>query len=214
MINARAETLAEKPAFRGLLGNRRCLVPADGFYEWRKGGKRKGPMRFKLKSGEPFAFAGLWDSWKQPDGSSLCTYTIVTTEPHDVLRPIHDRMPAILSNDDAQKWLAVDDEIAHALTAKPPCMMERYKGYWITGSAVPGPPYTRYWETLGTVLKDGRSGSIVNVSKNLAFQAQGHSPLQLWLIVNGTPGPKVKPVALAFIQSALQTPWSDRLDIL
>ena len=63
MINARAETLAEKPAFRGLLGNRRCLVLADGFYEWRKGGKRKGPMRFKLKSGEPFAFAGLWDTW-------------------------------------------------------------------------------------------------------------------------------------------------------
>ena len=81
MINARAETLAEKPAFRGLLGNRRCLVLADGFYEWRKGGKRKGPMRFKLKSGEPFAFAGLWDTWKQPDGNLLRTYTIVTTEP-------------------------------------------------------------------------------------------------------------------------------------
>ena len=65
-------------------------------------------MRFKLKSGEPFTFAGLWDSWKQPDGSLLRTYTIVTTEPNDVLRPIHDRMPAMLSNDDALKWLAVD----------------------------------------------------------------------------------------------------------
>jgi putative SOS response-associated peptidase YedK len=116
MINARAETLAEKPAFKDLLEKRRCLVLADGFYEWRKEGKRKVPMRFKLKSGEPFTFAGLWDIWKQPDGSLLRTYTIVTTEPNDVLRPIHNRMPAMLSNDDALKWLAVDDEIAHALT--------------------------------------------------------------------------------------------------
>ena len=70
-----------------LLGNRRCLVLADGFYEWRKDGKGKVPMRFILKSGEPFAFAGLWDTWKQPDGSLLRTYTIVTTEPNDVLTP-------------------------------------------------------------------------------------------------------------------------------
>ena len=129
MINARAETLAEKPAFRGLLGNRRCLVLADGFYEWRTEGKEKVPMRFKLKSGEPFAFAGLWDSWKQPDGSSLRTYTIVTTEPNDVLRPIHNRMPAMLSNDDAQKWLAVDDEIAHALTLLKPFPADAMEGY-------------------------------------------------------------------------------------
>ena len=79
MINARAETLTERPAFKHLLGTRRCLVLADGFYEWRKEGKDKVPMRFKLKSGESFAFAGLWDSWKQPDGNLLRTYTIVTT---------------------------------------------------------------------------------------------------------------------------------------
>ena len=79
MINARGETIAEKPSFKWLLARRRCLVLADGFYEWRKEGKRKVPMRFKLKSGELFAFAGLWDSWKQPDGSLLRTYTIVTT---------------------------------------------------------------------------------------------------------------------------------------
>ena len=88
-------------------------------------------MRFKLKSGDPFAFAGLWDIWKQPDGSLLRTYTIVTTEPNDILRPIHNRMPAMLSNDNAQKWLAVDDEIAHALTLLKPyqsetATMERY----------------------------------------------------------------------------------------
>ena len=86
--HARAATLAEKPAFKNLLETRRCLVLADGFYEWRKEGKGKVPMRFKLKSGEPFAFAGLWDSWKQPDGNLLRTYTIVTTEPDDVLRAI------------------------------------------------------------------------------------------------------------------------------
>ena len=91
MINARAETLAEKPSFKRLLGKRRCLVLADGFYEWRKEGKRKVPMRFKLKSNEPFTFAGLWDAWKQPDGNLLRTYTIVTTEPNDVLKPIHNR---------------------------------------------------------------------------------------------------------------------------
>ena len=144
MINARAETLAEKPAFKDLLGKRRCLVLADGFYEWRKEGKGKVPMRFKLKSGEPFAFAGLWDTWKSPDGNLLRTYTIVTTEPNDVLRPIHNRMPAMLSNGDAQKWLADNDEIAHALTLLKPfpadamehlkCDPEKREKFELTGS--------------------------------------------------------------------------------
>ena len=111
-----SKSLAEKPAFKDLLGKRRCLVLADGFYEWRKEGKGKVPMRFKLKSGEPFTFAGLWDSWKQPDGSLLRTYTIVTTEPNDVLRPIHNRMPVMLTNDDARRWLAVD-QISQALSS-------------------------------------------------------------------------------------------------
>ena len=86
-------------------------------------------MRFKLKSGQPFAFAGLWDSWKQPDGSSLRTYTIVTTESNKVLRPIHNRMPVMLSNDDALRWLALDDEIAHALTLLKPYPPEKMEGY-------------------------------------------------------------------------------------
>ena len=132
MINARGETIGEKPSFKWLLARRRCLVLADGFYEWRKEGKQKVPMRFKLKSGEPFAFAGLWDSWKQPDGSLLRTYTIVTTEPNDVLRPIHNRMPVMLSNDDAQKWLAVDDEIAHALSLLKPYPPEKMEGYEVS----------------------------------------------------------------------------------
>jgi putative SOS response-associated peptidase YedK len=129
MINARAETLAEKPSFKWLLARRRCLVLADGFYEWRKEGKGKVPMRFILKSGESFTFAGLWDSWKQPDGSLLRTYTIVTTEPNDVLRLIHNRMPVMLSNDDAQKWLTVDDEIARALTLLKPFPADATEGY-------------------------------------------------------------------------------------
>jgi putative SOS response-associated peptidase YedK len=112
MINARAETLAEKPSFKRLLKGRRCLVLAYGFFEWRKEGKRKVPMRFRLKSGEAFSFAGLWDSWKQSDGNLLRTYTIVTTEPNEVMRPIHNRMPVMLSHVDALNWLAVDDEIA------------------------------------------------------------------------------------------------------
>jgi len=129
LINARAETLAKKPSFKGLLGKHRCLVLADGFYEWRKEGKRKVPMRFRLKSGEPFSFAGLWDTWKQTDGTPLRTYTIVTTEPNDVLRPIHNRMPVMLTNHDAIEWLAVDDEIAHALTLLKPYPPEKMEGY-------------------------------------------------------------------------------------
>jgi putative SOS response-associated peptidase YedK len=132
MINARGETIAEKPSFKWLLARRRCLVLADGFYEWRKEGKQKIPMRFKLKSGEPFAFAGLWDSWKQPDGNLLRTYTIITTEPNDILRPIHNRMPVMLSNDDAQKWLAVDDEIAHAFSLLKPFPADAMEGYEVS----------------------------------------------------------------------------------
>ena len=94
-----------------------------------EGRKGQGSHARQAQSGEPFAFAGLWDTWKQPDGTLLRTYTIVTTEPNDVLRPIHDRMPAMLSNDDAQKWLAVDDEIAHALTLLKPYPPEKMEGY-------------------------------------------------------------------------------------
>jgi putative SOS response-associated peptidase YedK len=95
----------------------------------RKEGERKFPMRFKLKSGEPFTFAGLWDSWKQPDGNLLRTYTIVTTGPNDVLLPIHNRMPVMLSDDDALKWLSVDEEIADALSLLKPYPADKMEGY-------------------------------------------------------------------------------------
>jgi putative SOS response-associated peptidase YedK len=128
MINARAETLAEKPSVKRLLKGRRCLVLADSFYEWRKEEKRKVPMRFKLKSGDPFTFAGLWDSWKQPDGKILRTYVIVTTDANDLIQPIHNRMPVMLNHDDAVNWLVGDDEIAHALVLLKPYPPEKMDG--------------------------------------------------------------------------------------
>ena len=128
MINARAETLAEKASFKRLLENRRCLVLANGFYEWRKEGKGKVPMWFKLKSGAPFVFAGLWDGWKKPDGEMLRTYTVVTTEPNEVLAPIHNRMPVILRDCDALQWVS-GDEIDHAQDLLKPFPAELMEGY-------------------------------------------------------------------------------------
>ena len=105
MINARAETLAVKPAFRVALRNRRCLVVADGFYEWQQRGRGKQPYRIVLKSGEPFGFGGLWDTWTSPEGEAIRTCTIVTTEANELLRPIHDRMPVILTPEAEGVWL-------------------------------------------------------------------------------------------------------------
>lgn len=107
MINARAETLAEKPAFRTAARVRRCLIPADGFYEWRKDfDGSKTPMRIHLKDHEPFAFAGLWEEWRNPDtGDPLRSCTIITTSPNELMESIHDRMPAILRKEDQQHWL-------------------------------------------------------------------------------------------------------------
>ncbi|PLS15002.1 hypothetical protein CVD28_25110 [Bacillus sp. M6-12] len=104
MINARAETLDEKVSFKRLLSKRRCLIPADGFYEWKKAEKNKQPFHIRLKSGEPFAFAGLWDSW-QRDGQTLHTCTIITTEANELMQEIHHRMPVILTKEAEKEWL-------------------------------------------------------------------------------------------------------------
>ena len=109
MINARAETLAKRPAFRTALQRRRCLVVADGFYEWASLGNHRIPMRVTLKSGEPFAFAGLWERWKAPSGEDILSCTIITTGPNDVMQPVHDRMPVILSEQDHDAWLDPDN---------------------------------------------------------------------------------------------------------
>jgi putative SOS response-associated peptidase YedK len=105
MINARAETLTELRSFKLLVDRRRCIIPADGFYEWRKEGKRKVPMWVYLKSKEPFALAGLWDEWRKPDGKKLESFTIITMEPNELIQPIHNRMPVILQTEDEQQWL-------------------------------------------------------------------------------------------------------------
>jgi putative SOS response-associated peptidase YedK len=133
MINARAETLAQKSSFKELLPSHRCLVLSDGFYEWRRDGKEKFPMRFKLNSGEPFTFAGLWDSWRQPDGKLLRSYAIITTEANAILRPIHDRMPVMLSEEDALKWLdAKGQEVGRTLALLKPFPAEKMAGYEVS----------------------------------------------------------------------------------
>ena len=105
MINARSETAATKPAFRDPLTNRRCLVPADGFYEWQKTGKVRQPYCFEVNDRELFAFAGLWDRWKDPSGQWVRTCSILTTGPNAVTSSVHDRMPVILNVDDYDLWL-------------------------------------------------------------------------------------------------------------
>jgi len=105
MINARAETVAEKPAFRAALRARRCLVLADGFYEWQQLGTRKQPHHIRMRDGRPFAFAGLWERWTPPDGDPVESCTIITTVPNEVVAPIHDRMPVILAPADLDRWL-------------------------------------------------------------------------------------------------------------
>ena len=107
LINARAETLAEKPSFRGSFKYKRCLVLADGFYEWRKepGTKTKTPMYLRMKNKKPFAFAGLWDTWHSSDGSEIRTFTIITTEPNILVEEIHNRMPVILPKIAYSDWL-------------------------------------------------------------------------------------------------------------
>ena len=111
MINARAESLAEKPSFRNAYRRRRCLILADGFYEWKQnpGMKSKQPIYIRLKDDQPFAFAGLWELWNSPDGSEIRSCTIITTQPNALLEPIHNRMPVILPPDAYKLWNAPDD---------------------------------------------------------------------------------------------------------
>lgn len=105
LINARAETVTEKPSFRSAFRHRRCLVIADGFYEWQRQDGKKQPFYFRLQNGQPFAFAGLWERWKSSDREEIQSCTILTTEANNLLRPIHDRMPVILDSKDYDLWL-------------------------------------------------------------------------------------------------------------
>lgn len=115
MINARAETVAEKPAFRTAIRRRRCLVPADGFYEWKRTNGRKQPFYIRMRGGRAFAFAGLWDSWEGPEDGIVLSCAILTTGPNELLRPIHDRMPVIVSPREYELWLSPEVRDPHLL---------------------------------------------------------------------------------------------------
>lgn len=133
MINARAETIAEKPAYRAAFRRRRCLVAADGFYEWQKSGRKKQPYFIHLRDGRPLGFAGLWESWEGPDHSAIESCTILTTEPNALVAPIHDRMPVIIKPDDYDAWL--DTSVADAASLTPllaPYPAERMEAYAVS----------------------------------------------------------------------------------
>jgi putative SOS response-associated peptidase YedK len=115
MINARSETVAEKPAFRTALKRRRCLVAADGFYEWKAEGRVKQPYFIHFPDDRPFAFAGLWESWEGPNHSCIESSTILTTTANELMRPIHERMPVILEPRHYAKWLEPAEQEAGAL---------------------------------------------------------------------------------------------------
>jgi putative SOS response-associated peptidase YedK len=115
LINARSETVTEKPSFREAFMRRRCLVPVDGFFEWARRGDRKRPFYFHMSGGEPFAIAGLWERW-EGEGGPLETCTLLTTEANELLAPYHDRMPVILGPDDYDVWLSPDVREGELLT--------------------------------------------------------------------------------------------------
>jgi putative SOS response-associated peptidase YedK len=123
MINARAETVAEKPAYRAAYRHRRCIVLADGFYEWHKDGDVKTPYFISLASGEPFALAGLWENWTNKEsGESLQTTTLITTAANDFMTPLHHRMPVILESNTAGDWLAGSTDLLDDVAAITPAL--------------------------------------------------------------------------------------------
>jgi len=134
MINARSETVAEKPSYRDSFKNKRCLIPASGFYEWQKtvnDPKKKTPIHIRLENSELFAFAGLWSSWRNGE-DELLTYTIITTEANNFLTIYHDRMPVILNQSDESKWLnyqTPSDELQSLLV---PCAEDRLEAYEVS----------------------------------------------------------------------------------
>jgi putative SOS response-associated peptidase YedK len=121
MINARAETVAVKPSFRSAFRKCRCLIVADGFFEWKKDGKQKTPFYITMKSARPVGFAGLYEKWISPKGEEISSCTIITTQANSMLRPIHDRMPVIVGKKDENLWLdpGVDDAEKIAAIIKP-----------------------------------------------------------------------------------------------
>ena len=123
MINARAETVAEKPSYRAAYRHRRCVVLADGFYEWHREGDTKTPYFISLASGEPFALAGLWENWADKEsGDALQTTTLITTVANDFMTPLHHRMPVILESNTADEWLAGSNELLDDVASITPAL--------------------------------------------------------------------------------------------
>jgi putative SOS response-associated peptidase YedK len=123
MINARAETVAEKPAYRAAYRHRRCVVLADGFYEWRREGDSKTPYFISLASDEPFALAGLWENWNDKEsGNSIQTTTLITTGANEFMAPLHHRMPVILESNSAGEWLAGSNDLLDDVAAITPAL--------------------------------------------------------------------------------------------
>lgn len=123
MINARAETIAEKPSYRAAFRHRRCFVLADGFYEWHRQNDTKTPYYISLASQEPFALAGLWESWTdKQSGESLQTTTLITTEANEFMRPLHHRMPVVMQAATAGEWLAGSEELLQQAADRTPAM--------------------------------------------------------------------------------------------
>ncbi|MGH7176207.1 MAG: SOS response-associated peptidase [Tepidisphaeraceae bacterium] len=158
-INARAETLADKPMFRKLIRARRCLVPADGFYEWKKNADQtKTPMYIRLKSARPFAFAGLWDSWRDPEGKRIPSCTIITTEPNALVKSIHNRMPVILPEQACRRWIDPADHDAGDLSGLLcPYDADEMEAYAVSREVNrPGNESTRLIERAEPILAQGK----------------------------------------------------------
>lgn len=134
MINARAESVAEKPSYKNLLKSHRCLIPASNFYEWKKTPEGKDPYCIKLKGEDIFAFAGLYSEWTDKEtGKQILTYTIITCEPNSLMKDIHDRMPVILDKDGEEAWLNPDTvEVEHLLPLLIPFDADKMEAYKIS----------------------------------------------------------------------------------
>jgi putative SOS response-associated peptidase YedK len=151
LINARAESISEKPSFRKPLRSQRCLVPADSFYEWKANGK-KVPYRIFLRNTRIFSFAGLWDQWESPDGTMIRSFSIITTSANTFMKNIHDRMPVILSPEDESRWLSEKNESVLVSLLKP-CSPEIMDAYPISGlinsPRNEGPELIKRYESTG-----------------------------------------------------------------
>ena len=139
MINSRSETVAEKPSFKAPFKYRRCVVPMSGFYEWQKVGKQKQPHYIGMASGDVFGVAGIWETWGSPDGSELQSISLLTTEPNDFMKPLHNRMPVILHKEDYEEWMFTDptevDRLTHLFRPFPSEAMTAYPVTHYVGKA-------------------------------------------------------------------------------